>query len=90
MREHGIAKNFSVVAVSAVVREEQSDRAIFDYAAHEAKRAGREIVHVGDGVEADVEGARNAGWDAILLDCNNWYPGLCAVPRIRTLRELAN
>ena len=90
LRELGIAKYFSVVAVSAVVRVEKPDRAIFDHAARAAKCAGKEIAHVGDGVHADVEGARNAGWDAILLDRDNWYPDYSAAPRIRTLGELVN
>jgi FMN phosphatase YigB (HAD superfamily) len=41
-------------------------------------------------VHSDVDGARSAGWDAILLDRDNWYPDYETVPRIRLLTELSN
>ena len=47
------------------------------------------MVYVGDGIHSDVEGARGAGWDAILLDRDNWYPDYDAVPRVRLLTEVA-
>ncbi len=88
LREHDLTKYFSIWSVSAFVRAEKPDRAIFDYAARAAKRPPNELVHVGDGVHADVDGARAAGWNAILLDRDNWYPGYSVVLRIRTLKEL--
>jgi FMN phosphatase YigB (HAD superfamily) len=54
------------------------------------KLSAHEIVYVGDGLHSDVEGAHGAGWDAILLDRDNWYPDYHAVPRIRLLTELAD
>lgn len=90
LREHGIAKYFSGWAISAVARAEKPDRAFFDHAAHAVKGQPTQFVHVGDGVHADVEGARHAGWDAILLDRDNWYPDYYAAPRIRSLRKVVN
>ncbi|MBI5032491.1 MAG: HAD-IA family hydrolase [Chloroflexi bacterium] len=83
-----IAHYFSFLAVSAIIRAEKPDRAIFDHAARLANRPVSELVHVGDGTHADVDGARGAGWNAILLDRDNWYPDYAVVPRIRRLTEL--
>ncbi|MEW5719234.1 MAG: HAD-IA family hydrolase [Chloroflexota bacterium] len=90
LRALGIGDYFSVVAVSAIVRAEKPDRAIFDYAARAAKQSPRDLLLVGDGIHADVDGARNAGWNAILLDRDNWYPDYAVVPRIRLLTEIVD
>ena len=88
----GVAKYFpnGHIIVSAIVGAEKPARKIFDYATRSVKYPGNEIVYVGDGVHSDVEGAHGAGWDAILLDRDNWYPDYNTVPRIRSLIELAN
>jgi len=88
LRALGIRDYFTVVAVSAIVRAEKPDRKVFDYAARRARLSAKEIVMVGDGLHADVDGARGAGWSAILLDRDNWYPEYAAAPRIRRLTEL--
>ena len=84
----GVRNYFSHIVVSAIVRAEKPAREIFDYAARMAKYPTNEIVYVGDGIHSDVEGAHGAGWDAILLDRDNWYPDYKAVPRIRLLTEV--
>jgi putative hydrolase of the HAD superfamily len=84
----GIASYFSFFAVSSIVRKEKPDRAIFDYAVRAARRPAGEILHVGDSIHADVDGARAAGLNAILLDRDYWYPDYTTVPRIRRLTEL--
>lgn len=88
MRDYGLAKYFSVWAVSAVLGAEKPDRVLFDHAVREARCEACDSVHVGDGLNADVQGARGAGWNAFLLDRDNWYPNYSDVPRIRTLTEL--
>jgi len=84
----GLARYFSHVVISAIVRVEKPARAIFDHAAQVAQRDARELLFVGDSPHADVDGARGAGWDAILLDRDNWYPDYRVAPRIRRLTEL--
>ncbi|MBI5300535.1 MAG: HAD-IA family hydrolase [Chloroflexi bacterium] len=85
----GLKRYFAHIVVSALVRVEKPARAIFDHAAQLAQRDPRELVYVGDGLHTDVDGARGAGWDAILLDRDNWYPDYRVVPRVRRLTELA-
>ncbi|MBI5650926.1 MAG: HAD-IA family hydrolase [Chloroflexi bacterium] len=86
----GIANYFSSVVVSALVRAEKPARAIFDVAARTTICAPHEIVLVGDSIHHDVDGARGAGWDAILLDRDDWYPNYSAAPRVRRLTEIVN
>ena len=88
LRALDIANYFSFLAVSAIVGAEKPDRAIFDHAAQLAHRPINELVHVGDSTHADIEGAHGAGWNAILLDRDNWYPDYSVVPRVRRLTEL--
>ncbi len=90
LRTLGIVNYFSFFAVSSIVRKEKPARAIFDYAARAAKRPAGEILHVGDSTHADVDGARAAGLNALLLDRDNWYPDYITVPRIRRLTELVD
>jgi FMN phosphatase YigB (HAD superfamily) len=52
-----------------------------------SKSAAGETVHVGDLYHVDVEGARNAGLDAILLDAADLYGSYDCV-RIQDLTEL--
>jgi len=84
----GIANYFSFLVVSAMVRVEKPDRGIFDHATRVAQKSLNDLVHVGDGTRNDVDGARGAGWNAILLDRDNWYPDYKVVPRVRRLTEL--
>ena len=86
----GLGDPFAHVVVSALVRAEKPARAIFDHAAELARCEARELLYVGDSPHTDVAGARGAGWDAILLDRDNWYPDYRIAPRIRRLTELPN
>lgn len=84
----GLALSFDVVISSHAVGFEKPDERIF----REACRClevvpGRDIVlHVGDTLEEDVEGARRAGLVAFHLDREHRYAD--APFRIRSLKEL--
>lgn len=56
------------VIVSAEVGCEKPDRRIFDEACRRVGVEPGEIVHVGDTVVADYEGARDAGFHAVVID----------------------
>ena len=56
------------VIVSAEVESEKPDRRIFDEARRRLDADATDIVHVGDTLVADYEGARSAGFHAVLLD----------------------
>ena len=63
----GIARLFDGVFISAEVGVAKPEAGIFEYAARELGLEARELVHVGDCVAADAEGATSAGWSAVLV-----------------------
>lgn len=78
---------FDFVIVSAAVGLAKPDPRIFRMAVEAAGRPPEGLLYVGDHVGDDVEGARAAGVDAVLIDRGDRQPGaLC--PRIGSLVEL--
>ena len=68
LKDRGLAPYLSHIVDSAVVGIEKPDPRIFEYALAASGARRESTVHVGDIYAADVEGARAAGLDAILLD----------------------
>lgn len=66
---------------------EKPDPRIFQYALAKAKVSSSEAVHVGDQYHVDIEGARSAGIEPILIDRYDMQPEVDCT-RIRTLVEL--
>ena len=56
------------IFVSADVGAEKPDRKIFDHAKRAMRLEDAEIWFVGDAYALDVEGAVNAGWNAVWMD----------------------
>ena len=83
----GLKGQFDVIVASSVVGFEKPDARIFGIALDALGVAPHEAVHVGDGLLADVEGAKAAGLKAVLLDRHDLLVGLHH-PRIRSLLEL--
>jgi beta-phosphoglucomutase len=78
---------FDFVVVSAEVGLAKPDARIFDVVAGKAGVPRQRILYVGDHVGDDVEGARGAGMDAVLIDRGNHHAeALC--PRIASLEAL--
>ncbi len=78
---------FDFVIVSAAVGVAKPDPRIFAMAVEASGRPPEGLLYVGDHVGDDVEGARAAGVDAVLIDRGDRQPGaLC--PRIGSLAEL--
>jgi HAD superfamily hydrolase (TIGR01509 family) len=83
----GLARRFDVMLDSAEEGIEKPDPRLFEVALARSESRPNETVHVGDLYHVDVEGARAAGLDAVLLDSADLYGGYdCA--RIRDIREL--
>jgi len=87
LRHVGIHQYFEFFVVSAIAGVEKPDRKIFDLAVQAANRPREEIVYVGDSVFHDIEGARNAGLAAILVDRQDRHPAFNGA-RVRDLRAL--
>ena len=59
------------IFVSAEAGAEKPDRKIFDYAKKKMRLEETEIWFVGDAYPLDVEGALNAGWNAVWMNRRN-------------------
>lgn len=84
----GLDDLLEVVAVSALCRCEKPNPALFREALRRAGVPASAALHVGDSYEKDVQGARAAGMQAVLLDRKASQPPADVVV-IRELGELA-
>lgn len=64
----GISSYFERAFASLVFGMEKPDARFFRHAETEIGAGAQEIVHIGDRMDDDLEGARAAGWKALLLD----------------------
>jgi putative hydrolase of the HAD superfamily len=64
----GIASRVEFIAVSALVGSAKPDAGIFRYALDKAGIDPGQAVHIGDSVDKDVDGARAAGIEGVLID----------------------
>jgi putative hydrolase of the HAD superfamily len=86
LQQTGLAPLLDGALASAEVGAAKPDRAIFDAA---LELAGTDDAwHVGDTVEADVEGALNAGLRPVLIDRRGGAAARPGVPVIETLDRL--
>jgi beta-phosphoglucomutase len=78
---------FDFVIVSAEVGLAKPDPRIFDLVMDRAGRPPARLLYVGDHVGDDIEGARGAGLDAVLIDRDD-HQAQALCPRIHSLLEL--
>lgn len=78
---------FDFVVVSAEVGRAKPDPRIFDLVVERANRPRQRLLYVGDHIGDDIEGARGAGLDAVLIDRGDRQPE-APCPRISSLLEL--
>jgi putative hydrolase of the HAD superfamily len=64
----GLADWFDGIFVSSAVGYAKPDRRIFDFVLKTRRLAPANVLHVGDSITNDVEGAANAGIKGILVD----------------------
>jgi putative hydrolase of the HAD superfamily len=86
-----LVSHFDFIAASARVGWEKPHPEIFRHALHEAGVRPEEALHVGDHLDADVQGAQAAGIAAVLIDRRERYRQSDlpqGVPLIRSLAEL--
>lgn len=90
IRHHDLDTHVDFVLISEQVGIYKPDRAIFDLALARAGVSARQALFVGDTPSSDIEGARNAGLQAVLIDvCDTWMQvTMDGVPKIRRLSEL--
>lgn len=84
-----LVQHFDFIAASARIGFEKPHPRIFEWALGQAGVPPSQVIHVGDHLDADVEGARAVGIQGVLIDRAGRYKDLPAdVPVIRSLDEL--
>lgn len=86
-----IVRHFDFIAASARIGFEKPHPRIFEWALTEAGVAADAVIHVGDHLDADVEGAAGVGITGVLIDRGGRYAAHelpAGVPVIATLDEL--
>lgn len=86
-----LVSHFDFVAASARVGYEKPHAGIFQHALQEAGVRPEEALHVGDHIDADVQGAQAVGIAPVLIDRRERYTQADVpdgVPLIRSLTEL--
>jgi HAD superfamily hydrolase (TIGR01549 family) len=86
-----LVSHFDFIAASSRIGFEKPNPGIFNWALGQAKATPSQAIHVGDHLDADVEGARGAGIQPVLIDRRERFaPDQIppATPLIRTLAEL--
>ena len=68
-----LVSHFDFIAASARVGFEKPHPGIFRYALKQAAVRPSEVIHVGDHLDADVEGAQNVGIAPVLIDRNDRF-----------------
>jgi len=79
-----LKKYFDEIFVSALVKYAKPDSRIFQKAADTAGVLPEEAIHIGDSLEDDYYGAKDAGLDALFLD----RTGKVRYPEVRTIKSL--
>ena len=88
LAETGLGEFFDWVTISWRVGAAKPDARIFRHAAASAVVPEGRILHVGDSMAEDYEGALNAGMHAILFDRHGKYRSCRDIVRIESLAEV--
>ena len=83
----GVASSFEDIFVSSSVGYAKPDRRIFDFVLKAWQLTPEHVLHVGDSLKNDVEGAGNAGIKSILVDRKGAHHG-AALTRVASLSEI--
>jgi putative hydrolase of the HAD superfamily len=83
----GLAALFDGIFVSSSVGYAKPDRRIFDFVLRARQLAPETVLHVGDSITNDVEGAANAGIKGILVDRKGAHRA-AAITRVASLKEI--
>ena len=83
-----LSASVDFAVTSLEVGLEKPHKRIFEEALSRSEADSYEAVHVGDQIESDVIGAKNAGLQPILLDRDGNHIGYKKCPRIETMKAL--
>ncbi len=84
----GLSRHFEHVVDSALERVRKPDPEIFRRALARFAERPERALYAGDIPRVDVDGARAAGMDAVLIDPFDHYPSYVDAPRFNSVAEL--
>ena len=88
MKASGIDHLFDEVIISELTGYKKPDVNIFYYALDKTGAAAEESLMIGDGLEVDILGARNAGWDTVYFNPEKSAHNSLTTYEIHHLEEL--
>lgn len=88
LRRLNLYDYFQTVVISCEVGSCKPMFAIFDRAARQLAETPAAVLHVGDSLEMDVQGARTAGFTGVWLDRNGHRSRSGAIPSLHDLLKL--
>ena len=90
LKYSGIDNFFIEVITSEGSSLVKPNKEIFDYAFQKAKALPGESIMIGDNIEADIQGAINAGIDQVYVNHLNIEPAIKPTYTVYSLKELEN
>jgi len=88
LKYSGLSGYFTQVITSEGSNSLKPQKEIFEYAFHQAGAVPEESIMLGDSVEADIQGAINAGIDQVYVNHLNLEPPIQPTYTVYSLREL--
>lgn len=90
LKSSDLTKYFQEIIISEHTGYKKPDIKIFEYAANKSKANPEECVMIGDGLEVDILGAAEAGWDTVYFNPNKDAHNERPTYEIQSLDEMKN
>ncbi|HRQ51905.1 MAG TPA: YjjG family noncanonical pyrimidine nucleotidase [Agriterribacter sp.] len=90
LRHSGLTGFFKEVITSEGSNSLKPHKQIFEYALHKTGAMLSESIMLGDDIEADIAGAKNAGMDQVYINHKNIPASLQPTYTVHSLKELQN
>ena len=91
LKNSGLDVFFNEVITSEGSNSLKPQKAIFDYALQKTNATAKESIMLGDDIEADIAGARDAGLDQVFINhLNRSLPVIPPTYTVNSLKELEN
>jgi putative hydrolase of the HAD superfamily len=88
LKNSGLDGFFAAVITSEGSNSLKPHAEIFEYALKKTSALARESIMLGDDLDVDIAGARNAGWDQVYVNHLNKTPTIAPTYTVGNLKEL--
>lgn len=88
LKNSGLDGFFTEVITSEGSNSLKPHAAIFEYALKKTNALVNESIMLGDDLDVDITGARNAGWDQVFVNHLNKLPEVTPTYMVKSLKEL--